>query len=41
MKYNTETGDFEAKGNVRLYQGSQKLYTAQAQGIPRPGMCTS
>jgi len=35
--YNSETGDFEAKGNVRLYQGSQKLYTAQAYGNSKSG----
>ena len=35
--YNSETGDFEAKGNVRMYQGSQKLYTAQAHGNSKSG----
>ncbi|WP_337928445.1 OstA-like protein, partial [Acidaminococcus timonensis] len=37
VKYNTETGDFAASGNVRLYQGNQKLYTAQAQGNSKTG----
>ena len=37
VKYNTETGDFQATGNVRLYQGNQKLYTAQAQGNSKTG----
>lgn len=35
--YDSETGDFRAQGNVRLYQGSQKLYTAQAHGNSKTG----
>lgn len=37
VEYNSETGNFYAKGNVRLYQGNQRLYTAQAQGNSKTG----
>lgn len=37
VTYDSETGDFRAQGNVRLYQGSQKLYTAQAHGNSKTG----
>ena len=30
--YDSETGDFTATGNVRMYQGDQKLYTTEARG---------
>jgi hypothetical protein len=30
--YHSDTGEFTATGNVRLYQGSQRLYTTEARG---------
>lgn len=30
--YHSDTGEFTASGNVRLYQGTQRLYTTEARG---------
>lgn len=32
VTYHQETGDFEAIGKVRVYQGTQKLYTTKVEG---------
>ena len=37
VTYNSESGDFKATGNVRLYQGNQKLYTTEATGNSKTG----
>ncbi len=35
--YHPDTGDFTAKGKVRIYQGTQKLYTTLAEGNMKTG----
>ena len=35
--YHPETGDFTAKGKVRIYQGTQKLFTTLAEGNMKSG----
>ena len=35
--YHQDTGDFTAKGNVRMYQGKQKLYTSLVEGNMKSG----
>lgn len=35
--YHEETGDFEALGKVRIYQGNQKMYTTKAEGNIKTG----
>ena len=39
VTYNSESGDFKATGNVRLYQGNQKLYTTEATGNSKNRGC--
>lgn len=35
--YHQDTGDFEALGKVRIYQGTQKLFTTKAEGNIKTG----
>lgn len=35
--YHSDTGDFRATGKVRIYQGTQKLYTTLAEGNMKSG----
>jgi len=37
VTYHQDTGDFEAEGKVRVYQGTQRLYTTKATGNVNTG----
>ena len=39
--YHSDTGEFTASGNVRLYQGTQRLYTTEARGNALKSHCTA